>query len=402
MRVLNILLVSMCLIVQPLDVIAGDNKHGKRSRGLNDAAMAELRAAGVDKYLGEFEPAVSFDVGNGWTRHVFDEAGGDGPICVAGTPYSVYTRIRNPKKVVLFMQGGGACWQDFYFCNILAEAQGPEVSDAGGIWTDKIKTDDGRKRSPIHNWSVVYMPYCDGSVFSGDNAVFDIPFGEALGVPTGIVRHHRGLRNASAGIDLAKSMFPNARKILLAGSSAGGVGAVAMAPFLTRMNFGNKARLRVYNDAGPVAINPFDIAGIQQRAADWLFGQFYPASCADCDDMGQGTALINWRLENDSTIREAFYSTDGDATNRFFLQVPTQEAYRGLILSEHGALHDAHPDRYRRFIRSGSTDHIALQSDEFYDIEADGESLYRWMKDFIRGKDAWDDIVEDFIPLPQP
>ena len=32
--------------------------------------------------------------------------------------------------------------------------------------------------------------------------------------------------------------------------------------------------------------------------------------------------MIKWRLDNDSTVREAFYSTDGDETDRFFLGVP--------------------------------------------------------------------------------
>jgi hypothetical protein len=57
---------------------------------------------------------------------------------------------------------------------------------------------------------------------------------------------------------------------------------------------------------------------LQARAADWQFGQFFPASCTACDDEGQTTALVEWRLANDSTVREAFYQTDGNLTNRFF------------------------------------------------------------------------------------
>ncbi len=66
-------------------------------RGLNLIAFAELSAAGVDKYLGEFTPISSTDVGDGWTKHTFDPDGGDGPICIAGTPFSVFTRAGNPK-----------------------------------------------------------------------------------------------------------------------------------------------------------------------------------------------------------------------------------------------------------------------------------------------------------------
>ena len=220
------------------------------------------------------------------------------------------------------------------------------------------------------------------------------------------IRFHRGLRNATAGIDIARELFPKARRIMLAGSSAGGVGAASLTPFLVRMAFGNEPDLTVFNDAGPVAINLFDVEAMLARASDWQFGQFYPASCTDCDDAaGQGTAIIKWRLDNDSTIRESFYSTDGDSTNRFFLSVPTQELYRQLIVTEHGALHDAHPGRYKRFIRSGDDSHTALQNPLFYVGTANGVPLHKWVKHFLLPlgeRPAWVDIVEDFVALPPP
>jgi hypothetical protein len=86
---------------------------GNGCPGLNIPATIELQNAGVDKYLGQFTPVSSTDVGDGWTEHAFDPDGGDGPICIAGTPYSVFTREGNPSKLLIFEQGGGACWQDF-------------------------------------------------------------------------------------------------------------------------------------------------------------------------------------------------------------------------------------------------------------------------------------------------
>jgi len=88
------------------------------------------------------------------------------------------------------------------------------------------------------------------------------------------------------------------------------VGVAGFAPFLARFAYGNNAKLMVFNDAGPVAINLDEVASIQARADDWQIGQFYPASCTGCSDLGQSTEIIHWRLENDTTVREAFYSTD--------------------------------------------------------------------------------------------
>ena len=111
--------------------------------------MAELSAAGVDKYLGDFTPLQSEYLGDGWIRHTYDPDDGDGPLCIAGTPFSVFTKGQNPSKLLVFLQGGGACWQDFYFCNILADSEPPTASPlASGIWVDSFDTGTGVVPNP--------------------------------------------------------------------------------------------------------------------------------------------------------------------------------------------------------------------------------------------------------------
>lgn len=390
MKKIYFLFVVVCLSLVSAAAFAGPGK--KPARGLNPDAAAELSAVGLDKYLGLFTPSSSTPVGDGWTKHTFDLDGGNGPICIAGTQFSVFTRAGNPSNLLIFEQGGGACWQDFYNCNILAEAQEPPAPRVG-IW------DFDSRENPFADYSIVYMPYCDGSVFSGDNDVFDPSFGAAIGVPTAVVRFHRGLRNQSAGMDVARNMFPHANRITVAGSSAGGVGAAGFAPFLVRLLYDNEVKLTVINDAGPITTNPDAVGDIAARAADWQFGQFYPASCTDCDDMGDNTAIVHWRLDNDSTIREAFYETDGDLTNRFFLRLlGDPSGFRQLILDGHGAINAAHPNRYKRFIVSGDLSHTALQVPLFYSQDANGIPLNEWIDDFLVPRPFWVDIVEDPVP----
>jgi hypothetical protein len=141
-------------------------------------------------------------------------------------------------------------------------------------------------------------------------------------------------------------------------------------------------------------------AAIAARAADWQFGQFYPASCTECSATGQPTAAIQWRLDHDGAIRESLYETDADATNRFFLGVPTQALYRDILLTNHDPLNASHPLRYKRFIVSGDTTHGALQSPLFYTQDADGVILTDWTDDFLHFRPGWQDIVEDLIPPP--
>lgn len=428
-RFLIILALAMSLFL-----LIGASAYADDDAGLNAEAMDELRDAGVDKYLGT---SVSTEIDYGvWTRHDFDRnltpdpsyPSGfrpDGPVCIAGTDYSVFTREGDPKKLLIFLQGGGACWQNFYNCNILA---GPQSPPPAGPFPGVF--DSGSPDNPFADYSVVYMPYCDGSTFGGDNDVNDPSF------PFGPTRHHRGLRNASAGMDVAGEKFPDAKQITVMGHSAGGVGVAAFAPFLARFVFGNDTKLTVYNDAGPIAVNLGTPPGpggpdvpwlsVWARQNDWQFAQFYPQSCIDdgrCNAFGQQTGIINWRLENDSSIREGFYETDSDRTNRFYAQgdgtLMDPQVYRNLILTEHGALNEAYPRRYKRFIVSADDTHGAvqvtagtpnfpfLQPFKFYDQEANGTHLTEWATEFVRigarqSKFGWKDIVEDYVPVPIP
>ncbi len=94
-------------------------------------------------------------------------------------------------------------------------------------------------------------------------------------------------------------------------------------------------------------------------------------------------------------------------------------AYRALILAKHGALNEAYPRRYKRFIVSGDDTHGAVQVTaatpnfpvpqpfSFYTQEANGTLLSEWATEFIRigarqSQFGWKDIVEDYVPVDIP
>ena len=83
--------VLLCLLILSGQALAAES-------GLNGDAWDELRAAGVDKYLGTSQSLASeYGV---WTKHDFDPnyvmdgtypsgMRPDGPVCIAGTPLSL-------------------------------------------------------------------------------------------------------------------------------------------------------------------------------------------------------------------------------------------------------------------------------------------------------------------------
>jgi hypothetical protein len=356
--------------------------------GLDPQARKELRDTGLDRYVGKFKPATApEDAGGGWDKYTFDTEGGEGPICIAGTPLTVFHQQRQAKKLLIVLDGGGACIQNSYQCSILADDEAPGED---GIFADEFAGID----NPFAEWSKVFVSYCDGSVFSGDNELADADF------TFGPVRYHRGIRNLTAALDLARDLHPNAKQVLLSGISAGGYGVVNFAPSVYRLIFPPAADLFVLNDSGPGLSNPF--FGTVPQDTDWQFSQFFPASCESCstapfNDQG---AFLKWTLENDNGYKGGLYSTDGDAVIRGFTFIPTQEQYRSLLLGVHSPIHDAYPDRYKLFIRSGSSAHTALGYSGFYLFEGNGVPLYEWTSDFVEGNPGWVNIVEDFVPLP--
>lgn len=290
----------------------------------------------------------------------------------------MFHQQRDPKNLMIILDGGGACWQDFYNCSITADGSPP----TGGIFADSGAGSD----NPLADWSKVFVSYCDVSVFSGDNTVQDANF-------PGGVRHHRGLRNLTAALDLARDLHPAAKKVLLGGISAGGFGVAAFGPSVYRFVFPPAAKLYVLNDSGPALTNPALVSQVNARVNDWGYTAFYPESCTECDPFNQPAEFIEWTLENDKGYRGALYSSDGDTTIRFFLSIPTAAAYRSLLLSTHDPIVAAFPNRYKRFIRP-STVHTAIGSTLFYTVTSNGILLYQWVADFVNDAPGWVDTVQ--------
>ena len=158
-------------------------------------AFQELFDQGVDRYLGQFSPMMS-DVGaDGVTEYVFG-AGEGGPQCLRGGEYRMATRDGSGNELMIFLEGGGACTSQL--CAATATASNDQFRAQFGILNS---SDAG---NPAADFDVAYFPYCDGSIFSGDQDYDD----DNDGV---LDRFHRGVQNTSAGLDVVASAYPCAQ-----------------------------------------------------------------------------------------------------------------------------------------------------------------------------------------------
>lgn len=164
-------------------------------------------------------PTVAQDLAPGWNAIT---PGGDA-VCARGTPYTFYARPGDPSKLLIYFQGGGACWNDETCAPNSGLFDEVVVGDEGNNYSQGI-FDPTNGENPLADYSTVLVTYCTGDYHTGDQGVE---------YSTGLVEH-RGAVNAEAAIDFAREAFGGADEVVVAGCSAGGIGALYHLPTIAR------------------------------------------------------------------------------------------------------------------------------------------------------------------------
>lgn len=298
----------------------------------------ELVDQGATRYLGADFARTSTPVDDAITW-MFDPSP-DGPTCLRDTPYRVSVRDAGSPNLVVFLQGGGACWDDFCF----AIENAPEGIPSLDVLDPELP------HNPFRDWNVVYLPYCDGSLFAGDADIDD----DGDGAPD---RFHRGLQNLSAALDLAAETFPNPDRIALIGASGGAFGTMPGAVLAREL--WPETPLDVVNDSGVGVAKEGDPFFIGDLLDEWNARSFVPASCDGCLNRGHLVPLVGWQLDRDPLLRSAVFSSYDDyIISTLFLSLPPG-VFKEALLRETGAVAEAYPDRYVRFLVEGEL-HTAI------------------------------------------
>ncbi|MEO0325550.1 MAG: pectin acetylesterase-family hydrolase [Myxococcota bacterium] len=322
-----------------------------------DGPFQELYDQGIDRYLGVFTPATSEARGNS-TLHTFRGEGG--PVCYTGQEFFMSTRDGSSDALLIFLQGGGAC--------------GPNSCDAIEQWPPFIPTfgflDPEHPGTPVADYDLGYLPYCDGSVWSGD-AEIDVD-GDGT-----VDRSHRGVQNLSASLDVLVATYPSPSRIVLAGNSAGGMGTIYALPLVRRVY--PDVPIEVINDSGVGISTP----GTQLQLNEyWNSGAFFAESCMDCiGEDGHLTGQQIWQLNQDPDVRMGFLSSRQDATLVASLGV-SGEFYEAAVLEAMAELEAAHPDRFRSLVAGDDTHTFLLRE---YDRNIGGQVIKNWVGAMLDG-----------------
>ncbi len=337
------------------------------------SSFQEVYDLGIDQYLGTAQPTEKRDES---AFVAYDFAPTDGPECLDGSPFRPDFRHTGSENLVIFFPGGGACWSDLCVASsfTIPGALGAAVTQLFDLPVDG---------EPLGSWNLASLSYCDGSLFAGDADHDD----DGDGV---IDRYQRGLRNMSAGLDVAKREFPNPRRILIAGASGGGYSTI-VAPFLVRRVWPDAA-IDVINDAGVGLANPSDPSFVRGLLDEFNITRFIPESCTDCTGNGHVTRFIDWQLAHDDNLRIAAISSLQDfVIGTVFLHIPPED-FESALTSETALLAERYPGRYERFLYPGkghTVIYVGLNS-----VAVDGITVASWLQTMLEHGD-WRSIVAE-------
>lgn len=166
------------------------------------------------------------------------------PICSQGTPWVYFVKRGTVNKLLVYFQGGGACF-DYLTCSVGGAAYkttaGPGDNPAGA--TTGL-ADLSNPSNPFRDWNAVFVPYCTGDVHWGDATyLHEDGMGHSISI------EHRGAVNAFVAEKFAREHFVAPDDVFVTGSSAGAYGAIVGAAYLRERSYPG-AHFDVVGDAG--------------------------------------------------------------------------------------------------------------------------------------------------------
>jgi hypothetical protein len=311
-------------------------------------------------------------------------AGGHGTGCATdATPYEFYVHEGDPKRLAIYFQGGGGCWNSRN-CGLDGQKTfDNSIDDTDRPWLNKSVVggilDAANPANPVREFTIVFAPYCTADVHLGARTErFETADGKHLNIA------YRGLANAQRVMDWVTQQYSDPQRIFVSGGSAGAIPSPIFASQLAR-HYTKAQVVGVGDGAGGYRTN---------RLAQWL------------ELWGATRALKHDPLYRDLDVQTAnfedFYSRAApvpnlqlgqvnsieDGVQIFFLaQLGNEVKSLAPLLSANIAdLRKSNP-KLRTYTMPGKV-HTVLTRPDFYTAKVDEVALSKWVDDLVNGRKA--------------
>jgi hypothetical protein len=301
--------------------------------------------------------------------------------CDDGSATGLAVNGGTSSNLLVFFNGGGACW-DYLTCyGLNTAAHGPfgkAQFDAtigqipeGSIFNRAIAT------NPFKDYNFVFVPYCTGDVHAGER----IATYEGNTTKT---HYHYGHANAKEFAQRIKPTFEKPGKVVIAGSSAGGFGAFFNYDLFRRYYDGDDQKVYLLDDSGPPLIGdaiPGDYRDAWYR--EWNLGGILDPLCGvECEsDFSVGMTKLAAKYPKD---RMALLSTTRDQTIRTYFQKSPEDFAVALLQMASTRIDPI--DHFRYFFLDSAA-HTMLGDPE--DFTQNDVMLLHWLGQFVNDDPAW-------------
>ena len=305
--------------------------------------------------------------------HVWERVvpGGDCQ-CSDGSEFNFWVRKANPKKVVFYLEDGGACFSAETCARdsgVYQTTVGEGPTGEGGIF------DFADERNPFADYSVVYVPYCTGDVHVGDATT---KYASDLTV------HHKGYLNGTAALDWLAATFPGASEVVVIGESAGSIAA----PLYGGLVSDRLPDTRITVLADGSGSYP-DAPAVNEIIAAWGAGNALPSWTENA-----GKTAERWSFPG-LFIQSGWHDPEIVFARHDYAYDEHQQSWYpriGIAAGDLLSRIDANETQIEKagvnvlsYIAAGD-DHTALSDGPFYTEETNGETLVDWVTRLIEGE----------------
>jgi hypothetical protein len=276
-------------------------------------------------------------------------------------------------KLLVYMEGGGACWDETsctvptatFLSGFGEVAFDVAVKARGGIF-NRFNGDN-----PFRDYSFVYVPYCTGDVHAGskDQGVAGV--------------HFVGFDNMGLALERIVPTFPAQDRVVLTGTSAGGFGAL-LNYHRTAVAF-DKTPVHLLDDSGPPLTPKYFTPDRQQlMLGAWDAEQNFPHDICPQAKIGAVHEVYGCLATTYPERRFGLVTSRWDAVIRTFFGVYSPLEYAKGIDAVTDLL-DGY-DAWSYFTIVGDKHTWLLDEPVGKFVYSDGRSLENWLKSFESGK----------------
>ncbi len=308
-----------------------------------------------------------------WTWVPFSEA-----VCANGQSTGIGVNLTDKsKRVLLYFEGGGACW-DQLTCYLLKTAANFDTGYDEAKFQSELQQygsallfNRTAANNPFKDYNYVFIPYCTGDVHAGDNEA-DYGGNKAM---------HKGGANVLKYLERLVPTFAGTDRVIASGSSAGGYGA-GFNWWRIQNAFGSSVRVDLLDDSGQPLPPPYITSNLEQQwRTQWNLGAALPPDCAECANSLD--ALFSYYGDHMTNQRAALISYTRDTVISQFLQISLDQFEQGLDVLATTRI-DPYPKMHYFFVTGES--HVLLGSPT---KSTNGVTVLDWVTQMESDDPAW-------------